>query len=208
MPSESSFMRWILNFRVDEILSSSAFCSWRALVVLPEEGRPEKMMRGITTLSSSWLLDSSKGLPWRVGEEEGSAKRSARRRRQSPRPLFLNISYFIWLPLPHIKYTLISVKSTASETTYTRSSVSIVAAYIADVPIIQTIAYSIRTVRKDKLPATINLLKSLFGLSCCRLWRPRPYTFYLFSYYCGTAFPTLRRTGGLNVRFYSLAQLR
>jgi hypothetical protein len=55
-------MRWILNFRVDEeILSSSAFCSCRALVVLPEEGRPEKMMRGITTLSSSWLLDCRKG---------------------------------------------------------------------------------------------------------------------------------------------------
>lgn len=57
-------MRWILNFRVDEeILSSSAFCSWRALVVLPEEGRPEKMMRGIATLSSSSLLGCRKG--WR-----------------------------------------------------------------------------------------------------------------------------------------------
>jgi len=54
-------MRWILNFRVDEeIFSSRAFCSWRALVVLPEEGRPEKMMRGIATLSSSWLLSCRK----------------------------------------------------------------------------------------------------------------------------------------------------
>jgi len=154
MPSESSFMRWILNFRVDEeILSSSAFCSWRALVVLPEEGRPEKMMRGIATLSSSSLLGCRKGWRWRVGEEEGSAKRSARKRPSSitTRPLCL-IIYFIWLPLPHIKYTLNSVKSTPSETTCTRSSVSIVVVYIADVSIIQTTAYSIRTVKRTNCP--------------------------------------------------------
>jgi len=82
-------MTWILNLPgEDAILASSAFWSWSALVVFPEEGKPENMTSGIDYRAWVRLKVSVEENQWRkveVGDRTSKLDVIEMRRFSAPR---------------------------------------------------------------------------------------------------------------------------